>query len=392
MDNQLEIPDELETPIKLFIKDTVELKTQGNKLIVTNRSITLDNSLYSQVNCFSIKKLVKLLRNYPKEIKEWFNDEDEHNNPYLLAVILFAIIETYDVEVFKIFTSTFLHTSPYVDLHQEDDEDHNHFFCSTHLFQCILDSKDKKIYSYYINNLAEKTHHYNGVIGVYETLITFNHLLGKNDEHYERHIELLKVIESKFKKKDIKKILKKSFVNFSEEMECYIISDNYRCAELIIKYLHKYFDKSLAYGSGIMYAIGYNKLEFYDLLVKWYQKDLSEYDSEEMIEVTPIPLDFDLPSTLLHDENVTKLESLQFLHSKVVKEEFYSKNVIQCLIISTMQSDNASCFAYLITVFPYEAMSMVGHKGYELHGLKNYESYYRQLKELKKEFIECCKN
>ena len=410
----------MNSTIRLFIKDISDIKADTN-LEITNRYLIKDKITYHQINCHSVEKLIELLRYNSEYITEWYDDEPllmhlppisltgnlqheplsmhlppisrqgnlQHEGKYTndqvyLAEILLNIARNNDVEIFKAFTNIFLNTLPYVCL--------NHFnrgrgLCITHLVKEILLNKDKSVYVYYIKCLAFKSYDSDNILGTFDLLIQHNQHNGENDEYYDQHIELLRFIESKLEKDDIKDILRDQLDGLQE----IIMSNNYKCANLMLEYIHKYYpSKPFPYNLSIAYLIRHNRLDFYDLFMEWYKKDLIKFKSEEMMEVI-LEEEYDvidgiLLPILFDSLDNTELESLQFLHSKVMKGEFYSESTIQCLIMSSIDLNNREAFAYLINVFPYEAMMLINNDKWIEFDIDTYKPYYRKLLKLKKDF------
>lgn len=377
----------MDRPIKLFIKDISDLKEDAN-LKITDRCLIKDKVLHYQINCHSIEKLIELLRYNSEYITEWYDDEYKcTNDQFELSEILLSIIENFDLEIFKAFTNIFQNTLPYVNLNAPDNDIRGASIFD--LIETMLNSKDKGIYIYYIKHLAFKTYH--DIFEIFSILVSYNQQDGFNDEYYDYQIELLRFIESEFTKEDIIDLLSDYLDGLQDE----ILANNYKCANLILEYIHKYYpSKPLPYGLSIVYAIGHNRLDFYDLFMQWYNKDLVKFKSEEIMETIPGKL-YDSEEVeiyrILFKPKDTNLESLQFFHSKVMSEEFYSESAIQCLIVSSMEIKNKEGFIYLINAFPYEAMMLVNSDKWIEFEIDTYKPHYRKLLKLKKAFYKYTK-
>ena len=350
--------------IRLLVKDIKENEFDDRKDIVIIGNV---------VSCRTVPALKYLLKNYAGDLKE--ENAIDSDLQMTLAYVLIDIVKNGDFETFKSFTDVFRHTIPYVDL------DDNHY-CFNDLISAIPFAEDGKVFSYCINHLIFKSHHSYNMIACFYNLIKVNP--GKNDIYYDRYLELFQCIESKYKEKEIKSILK--FINFSGKINDMVLYNNYQCASILIKYIRKYHsEKSLFNGKEIACAIYNNRLEFADMFIKELGSD--KLPESSLKSANGIGLD------ILTFAPSTQLDNLQYLYEKNIKDEFYSKLVIQLVIIHSMYWNNNFAFTYMINVFPYEAMTIIEDLQFKVYNLKgcNKGFYYKQLVQLKKDFVEFTK-
>ena len=355
--------------MQIFIRNINKDKLAKNKEIrVCKKQVKVGKEIYCRIICYSETQLIKLLKQYPEDI---IPPTGYKNNSDRIDDTLLYIIQKYDFELFKIFVDIFE-------------------ICDTTMRLCnndFLEAKDPQIFTYFINHILFQLEN-SEVIVQLRKLIQEDYY--ENDKNVDKYIEIMECMETNLNKKDIKLVLSVLYINFDTQIRQKIQYNNYKCTHVMIKYMRKYFPSvELNYGSAIATSICCNKLEFADMFIDFYHQEGKEMDSDNMIELFPNEKrDRSQRLSLIKDSDESiKLESLQYFYEKNMKGQFYSKTVTQLIIISSMQSRDRGAFAYMINVFPYEAMSLVGEKKCYIYNLKRYSSdFYQQLEELKQDF------
>ena len=354
--------------IRLFICDSVVKELRNNfdekEVTITNRMILKKKKLYYHVNILKEEVLIDSIRNYPKEITEWYDESGHYtNDQFQLKFILKIIISKYDVETFIAFTNIFKRTWPYIDIGTKYKMENK-----------IVHSTDSKIFNYFIGKLIYNCNYSDSeYFNRFQTIISVIFEEGINDCYYEKYIELIKSIEVNISENKIRSVLDDSYYCFQLNADHYINRNNYKCAIFNLKVLHKYFlPCQIFYGAGILYSIGFNNLDFTDLYVKWYKKDTNEGKScEPILDKFPVTIvdnkDTECNMTLWKEP--IKLETLEYFHK--LMEEVYSIKLIQSLIFFTMYFKDTYAFTYLTTVFPYEAISMLNDEVLMAYPIRN---------------------
>ena len=372
--------------IRLFICDYVvkDIVFDEEKMVYVGRSIMKKKKIFHQVNITEEKVLIDLIREYPKEIIEWYDDLEYYTNDQT-QLKLEIIISKYDVDTFIVFTNIFKRTWPYVDIGIKYEMENK-----------IVYATDSKIFNYFIGKLIYNCNYSNfEYYNRFATIISAIYHDGIYDNYYEKYIKLIESIRIIFSENKIKRILDDSYYCFETNTEHYIIRNNYKCAISNLEVLHKYFPScQIFYGAAILYSIGLNNLEFADLYVKWYKKDSERKSCEPILDKFPITIvdNKDTECNMTLWEEPIKLETLEYFYKLMTKEiKFYSIKLIQSLIFFTMYFKDTYAFIYLTTVFPYEAISMLEDETLIVYPISKFKKYYQKLIELKEDFTTYCK-
>ena len=364
------------TKVEILIRNIKRSKLEDIEGIkVYKKEVVIDNEHYYRVVCSSPKKLIKLLRQYPEDIKNSTNNDGI--NTFFIKNIFKDIIQWKDFEIFKIYIDIF-ELKDYIAYAYNPD---------------FIEAKDSRIFTYYLNYIILEMGFHRKIEYLKDLLI--QDINYKNDEYCDKYIEIMECIEANLEKKEIKIVLSEHYINFDTRMRKKIQNNNYNCIHTMITYMRKYFPSvELNYGSAIATSICYNKLEFTDMFIDFYHQDIQdnkELDSDIMIEIFPDEYKNKYSGfpKIKESETSIKLESLQYLYEKNMKGQFYSKTVIQLIIICSVQSNDEAAFAYMINVFPYEAMSLIEEIKSWVYKLHQFPKFYKQIEELYDDFDEC---
>lgn len=364
--------------IRLFIKDIKENEFDDNKdITVTNRKVIINDIEYRQIKCHSKVQLIELIKCYPLDIKEGYNRKYKYiNNRKILFDILSMIIEHYTREIFIVFYKMF-EKSLLLNISSLNVE------CLTERFN---NTNDPRLYTYLINRFIFKCGE--NLPYMLRQLIYLN--FGRNDSKFNNYYELMLSLGHNLTSDGIT-IFFTGFRTYSEMIiDNNIERNNYECINLIIALCRRYHSrKIIPYGPSIARAIMHNNIKISQLLIDWYLYDCDNFRSDDMIEIYPniVHNQFNEPYVFKLDKKQINLESLIFLHKKVIDNTFYSEKVIQMIILCAIQIEDDVAFTYLITVFPYEAIALIINEQYRKYKiLPFYNDYYKRLEELKKDF------
>lgn len=370
--------------IRLFIKDVKENEFDNIKdIIVSKRKVIIKNIEYRQIKCYSKDQLIELLKYYSIDLKEGYDKNYKYtNNGKILFDTLKSIIYYSTYEILIVFLKIFKKTLKPIILYPRSP----YVGSFAHY---INDVEDPRIYKYFINDFMFKCEE--NIPLILNELIYHN--FRNDDLQYDNYLELILLIESKFTMESIMEFFD-DFNNYFETIiENNIQFNNYKCLDLIIQICHKYFpNEIIQYGPSIARAIMHNRTEIAEMLINWYLYDCDDFKSDDMIEIYPHLISNHALYIFKYNMKPIDLKSLKFLHDNVVNNNFYSKKVIQMLILCAIQIGDNFAFTYLITVFPYEAMTLICNEEYRNFSIAPfYNNDYKRLEELKEDFEEYIK-
>ena len=367
--------DEEKINIRLFIKDIKENEFDDNKdITVTNRKVIINDIEYRQIKCHSKDQLIELLKYYSIDLKEGYDKNNEYSNDKeLLFDILSSIIYRYTCEIFVVFCKIFKKSlqlnvsSAYV---QSLSNQFNY-------------ANDPSLYTHLINHFVFKCG--KNLPHMLEQLIYLN--FGRNDSYYDKYLELMLSLERNLTADNIMNYFNGFRFNLERIIDNNIERNNHNYINLIILFSRKYYPKKIIpYGPSIARAIIHNEIEISETLLNWYLYDCDNFKSDDMIEIYPniVHNEFNELYVFKLNRKQINLDSLNFLHRKVVDNKFYSEKVIQMVILSSIEMEDDIAFTYLITVFPYEAIALIINEQYRKYQiLPFYNDYYKQIRGIK---------